>query len=75
MLRFGRRSGVNNPPSVFCHPLRFLMFTIHQWITTGHVKIVMAAGVLDIQYGGTYFNDPHDWRSGFDFPLCSPSDK
>jgi hypothetical protein len=31
------------------------MFTIHQWITTGHVTIVMAAGVLDIQYGGTYY--------------------
>lgn len=29
----------------------FSMFTIHREIATGHVKIVMAAGVLDNQWG------------------------
>lgn len=64
MLRSGRRTGLHNSYSALYFSQRVLTFTIRQWDSPGHDAVVVAAGVLDNQWGRVHTsNDSYDWRS------------
>lgn len=73
MLRFGRRSGVNNLSSALFHPLGNYMFTIQRWIKTGHVQLSGPLACSTFNEMGYASTIPTIGVLGLNFSLFSPS--